>query len=105
MKKAKNIHNLDSLEREIYRLQLEAKNMERQFDRNFEHVQQHYSSMFMNSFFRRRKEEGEAKSSFFASFFQNENIHAAVTKITDRIADKAAEAIDALMNKFFHKDK
>jgi hypothetical protein len=105
MKKAKNIHNLDTLEREIYRLQLEVKNMEQKFDRNFDHLQQNYSSMFMGSFFRRKKESDEGKSSFFDSFFKNENFHAAVSKITDRLADKAAEGIENLVDKIFHKGK
>lgn len=55
MKKLKNIHNLDTLEREIYRLELEAKNIEQKFDRNFERLQNTGFSMFINSIFHRRK--------------------------------------------------
>ncbi len=64
MKKAKNIHNLDTLEKEIYRLRLSAKNIEEKLDNNFEHPQQNYSSMFMNFFFAKRsmKKKKEAFS-------------------------------------------
>jgi hypothetical protein len=103
MKKTKSIHNLDTLEKEIYRLQLEAMKMEQKFDRNFEHLQENYFSMFTNSFFHRRKKREEEGNSFFGSFFRNENFRAAVARVTDRLADKAAESIESLLEKIFHK--
>lgn len=105
MKKATNIHNLDTLEREIYRLQVEAKNMEKKFDRNCNYLQHHYSSMFVNSFFRRKRDSDEGKKNFFESFFNNDKFHAAITAISDRLADKATEIIEKLMAKIFPGDK
>jgi F0F1-type ATP synthase delta subunit len=105
MGKSKNIHSLDSLEREIYRLRLEAKNIEKKIDHNLEHLQESFSSMAMNSFFRKKKTTEAEKDSFFGSFLKNEKLNAAFNKITDHIADRAAEVIDQLIDKFFHKKK
>jgi len=105
MKKGRNIHNLDSLEREIYRLKLEAKNISEKMDRNFEHFHGNFSSITMNSFCRKeKKKEGETES-LFGSFLKNEKLNNFAGKITDRIANRAAESIDKLIDKIFHKKK
>ncbi|HEY6504802.1 MAG TPA: hypothetical protein VIZ28_12555 [Chitinophagaceae bacterium] len=105
MKRTRKIHNLDTLEKEIYRLQLEAKNTEEKLDRNFDHLRDNYSSMFMNSFFSSRRNKEEGRSSFFDSFFKNENFTAAINKVTDHIANRAAEGIENLVDKIFQKKK
>ncbi|MDP4261304.1 MAG: hypothetical protein Q8941_02125 [Bacteroidota bacterium] len=102
MKRAKNIHNLDTLEREMYRLKLEARNIEEKLDHNLDHLQENYFSMTMNSIFRNKK-EGEGKAGFFESFFKSESFNAAVNKITEHIVDKAAAGIENLIDKIFRK--
>jgi len=99
MKQAENIHNLDTLEKEIYRLKLKAKNIEEKWDDNFEKLQHNYPSMFMNSFFQKKKEEKTNGN----GFFKNDALNAVVNKVTDRVADRAAEGIENLVNKIFHK--
>jgi len=103
MKKAKNIHSLDSLEREIYRLKLEAKSIEDKMDHNFEHLQENFSSMTMNSFCSKRKNKEDGKDSLFGSFLKNEKLNSVADKITDHIANRAADGIDKLIDKLFHK--
>jgi hypothetical protein len=105
MKKAKNLHNLDSLEREIYRLTLEAKNIEEKLDNNLAHLEENFSSITMNSFFGKKKNRENEQASFFTSLLKNEKLTTVVDKITDRIADRAAEGIDKLLDKMFHKKK
>jgi hypothetical protein len=105
MKKAKDIHNLDSLEREIYRLKLEAKSIKEKMDHNLEQLQDDFSSMAMNSFFCRRKNRGEDNENFFESILKNEKLNKVVDKVTDHIANRAAESIDELIDKIFHKKK
>lgn len=105
MKKAKNIHNLDSLEKEIYRLKLEAKNIEGKLEQNFEHLQDNYYSMTMNSFFKKSERHHEAKSGFFDSFFKSESFNAAIHKATDHIASRAAESIEDLVDKIIDRKK
>jgi hypothetical protein len=105
MKKAMNIHNLDSLEREIYRLKLEAKNIEEKLDQNLEHLHGNFSSIAMNSFFHEKKNKEEEKDYIFGSFLKNEKLNAFVNKITDHITERAEEGIDKLIDKIFHKKK
>jgi hypothetical protein len=42
MKEKKKIRNLDTLSGEIYRLKLEAKNIEGKFDKNLDYLHDHY---------------------------------------------------------------
>ena len=105
MKKAKNIHNLDTLEREIYRLRLEAKNIEEKLDRNLDHLQANYYSMTMNSIFGKSKQSDEGKSSFFDAFLKSESFNAAINKMTESVANKAAAGVEALVDKLFNKNK
>ena len=105
VKKAKNIHNLDTLEREIYRLKLEAKNIEEKLDRNLDHLQDNCFSMTMNSVFGKSRQHDESKGGFFDSFLKNESFNAAINKMTENIADKAATGIEILIDKLFHKNK
>ena len=105
MKKAKNIHNLDTLEKEIYRLKLSANNIEEKLDKNFEYLQHNYYSMIMNSFFHKKKHEQKGKNGFFDSFFKNENFNGFISKITDHIADRTLDGIDSLIDKIFNKHK
>jgi len=105
MKKAKNIHSLDSLEREIYRLKLEAKDLEDKMDYNFEQLQENFTSMAMNSLCGKKKNKEDGKDDLFGSFLKNEQLNAVADKITDHIGNRAADGIDKLIDKLFHKKK
>ena len=103
MKQAGNIHNLDTLEKEIYKLKLKAKNIEEKLDDNLEKFQHNYSSMFMNSFFRKKKQEKTNGNGFFESAFKNDGFNAIINKVTDRVAERAVEGLENLVDKIFHK--
>jgi hypothetical protein len=105
MKKANKIHNLDQLEREIYRLKLEARNIEKQLDRNLDHLQDNYFSMAMNSIFGRKKREADDKPGFFESLFRSDGFNAAMSKMTETVVAKAAAGIETLIDKLFNKNK
>ena len=105
MKKAKNIHNLESLEREIYRLKQEAKSIEEKLDHNFEHLQENFSSITMNSFCSKKKNNENGKAGLFASFLKDEKLNTVADKIKDHVASRAAEGIDKFIDKIFHKKK
>jgi hypothetical protein len=101
MKEKKDIHNLDSLEREIYRLKLQAKNMEGKLDKNLDYLQDNYLSMTMNSFF--CKDDGKKNGD--GSNFKHEGLNATINTIAGNIADKASERLHSWMNSFFGKSK
>ena len=102
MREKKNIHNLDSLEREIYRLRLQAKNMEGKLDKNLDYLQDNYWNMTMNSFFCK---DGSKKNGDASNFFKHEGFNATINTIAGNIADKASERLHGWMNNFFGKSK
>ena len=102
MKGEKNIHNLDSLEREIYRLKLEAKNLEGKLDKNLDYLQGNYFNLTMNSFFCR---DDSKKNAGAAHFFKHEGFNATINTIAGNIADKASERLHSWMSNFFGKSK
>jgi hypothetical protein len=103
MKKAKNIRNLDSLDRELYRLKLEAKNLEDKLDRNLDHLQEDYLSMTMNSFLCKHDNKNNGNNEFWKSFVKNNGFNSAVNTIAGSIAAKASEGLSDWMSKFLHK--
>ena len=105
MKKTRNISNLDKLEKEIYRLQLDAKNMENKLDDNVDHLHHNFSSMMMNSILHSEKSKENGKANFFESAFKNEKVNSFVNRITTHIADRAAKGIDELVDRLFKQKK
>src|SRR5437870_1380368 len=103
MKKAKNIHDLDSLDRELYRLKLEAKKLEEKLDHNLDHLQENYLSMTMNSVFFRHENKKNGDNGFWKSFVRNEGFNSAVNTIAGNVASKAAEGLTDWMAKFVNK--
>lgn len=103
--KVKNIHNLDSLECEIYRLQLEAKRIEEKLDHNLEHLHENFSSMAMNSFFCHKRNKISEKDSLISEVLDNEKLNSVLGKVTDRMAERAAAGIDRLVDKIFSRKK
>ena len=89
-------------EKEVYRLKLEAKNIEEKLDKNLDHLQENYFSMTLNSFFHRRK-HSDGSNGFFDSFFNSDSFHAAVNKVTEHVANSTAESLEKLIDKLFHK--
>lgn len=97
-------HNLDTLEKEIYRLQLEAKNKREKLNSNFEHLRDHYTSMTMNSVFNHSADRKEKlKEKIINSIWENEKIQEGLDQIIERLADKTSDGIENLLNKIFHK--
>jgi hypothetical protein len=102
--KSSRIHNLDTLEKEIYRLQLHSKKLEDKMDDHFTYLRENYGRMARNSFF--GKKEGIKETlgaSISSSFFNNERLQNALDKIVNHLVEKATEGLDALIEKLFDK--
>ena len=101
-KAASKIRNLDVLEKEIYRLRLEAKNTAEKLENNLDYLQHNYGSMTMNSIFS-RSTKGSGKENvklrIFSSFWENEKVQNGINRIVDHLADKTAEGIENLLDK------
>jgi len=104
MKKTKSIHNLETLEKEIYRLKLATKNIEAKLDSNLDHLQENYWSMTMDSFFCKDGNKKDDTNSFRKNFFKNEDLKAAANTIAGNIADKASKRLYGWLNSFFGKN-
>jgi hypothetical protein len=98
------IRNLDTLEKEIYRLQLEARNYEDRLEKNFDYLKQHYASMTMNTIAGAAASAKEkVKEKIFDAIWQNEKVRSGIDKIVSYLADKAAEGIESLVDKILHR--
>ncbi len=104
--KSSRIHNLDSLEKEIYRLKLHSQKLEDKMDENFTHLKENYGRMARNSVF--GKKDGSMKDALGAgisgAFFRNERLQQAIDRIVGHLVEKATEGIDALIDKLFKKE-
>jgi hypothetical protein len=101
---ASKIKNLDTLEKEIYRLRLEARNFEDKLEKNFDHLQKNYASMTMNTVFGAASSAKEkVKDKIFNSIWENEKIRSGFDKIVSHLADKAAEGIENFVDKILHR--
>jgi len=97
-------HNLDTLEKEIYRLRLKAKNLAEEISHNFEYLQDHYTSMTMNTVFNRPAYHKEKLKERIIDFiWENEKIHDGIDRIINHLAAKTSEGLESLLNKIFHK--
>jgi ribonucleotide reductase beta subunit family protein with ferritin-like domain len=101
------IHTLDQLEKDIYRLRLEAKNMESQINDNLHYLQKHYTAMavasFISSFSMKEKRGESSDDHLFSNIFKMEAIDRLTSRMADRLIDKAAEGIENLVGGILHK--
>ncbi len=104
MKERETIHNLDSLEREIYRLKLEAKNIEGKLDKNLDYLQDNYWRMTMNSLFC-KDDNTTREDGFWKKVFKQDGVNETIDTIAANITDKASESLHGWMNSFFGKKK
>ena len=105
MKKSSHINNIDTLEREIYRLKLEARNIEDKMAKSLDHLQQNYLSMTMNSAFCKKESKKNGESGFWKSFVKNEGFTSAMNSIAGAISAKAVEGLGEWVNQFKQKQK
>ncbi|MBI2730366.1 MAG: hypothetical protein HYX40_06395 [Sphingobacteriales bacterium] len=103
--KPSRIHNLDNLEKEIYRLKLHSKKLEDKMDDNFNYLKENYSRMARNSFF--GKKEGVKDTlgaGISGAFFRNEKLQQAIDKIVTHLVEKATDGLDTLLDKLFKRE-
>lgn len=100
MAQRRHIHNIDTLEREIYRLQLHSKNMEQRIDENFSYLQKNFSSMAMGSIFSKKSGKSEIKDQILGSIFSNEKLQGALGRVIDHLIDKIVEGAENLAGHF-----
>lgn len=100
----KTARSLDSLDREIRRLQKKATQLEGQIDDNFTYFTQHSGSMFVRSLLP-RKIEGEVLTGIklLDTFLQNERLQKILVRLADRLAEKLGDGLNWLVNRVSRK--
>ena len=101
MKKNGKITDIHSLEKEIYRLKLEATMTEARFDKNLEFLKSNYPQMIFNSVLSRKS--NQSVNGFKQNLFRNETLNTIVNNVTDHIAEYATESIKEKIEKFLGK--
>lgn len=104
MQKTKNIHTLDSLEREIYRLRLEIKKCEEKMDTNFDYLHEHFDALLINSISGKMNREKDGHTSFIA-VLKSQAVRAVINKTTGHFAGWLVKGIEHLACRFFRKEK
>ena len=101
MKDRKKIKDIETLEKEIYRLKFEALKAENKLDNNLEFLQKNYSTLIFNTFFDREKYGNGDKPK--NNFFRNGPLNAVISDVTDHIAENASDRIREKIDKLFGK--
>ena len=99
----RRIQTLDSLEKELFRQRVKAKNIENKLDENFNFLQENYSSLVKNSIFKSAGGESMG-SSIIRSLLRHERLQDALVSLASPLADKAADWIDGLMERMNKKE-
>lgn len=101
MKPERHIKNLDTLEKEIYRLKLRKMELEKRLGENVEYLQKHYASMTMHSVFSRsgHHEKGEESG---RSWIRGK-MGRVLDQVVDHLFDRAADSIERVVERFFQK--
>jgi hypothetical protein len=103
MKKRYTIHDLDTLEKEIYRLKLELRLKEVKLTDNWEKLLSDFPEILTTSLLCRNSEKLNGKETFGQRFFNNEKRSAFVDRLVERFSERIAEKFDELFEKVFHK--
>ncbi|NML20137.1 hypothetical protein HHL16_04600 [Pseudoflavitalea sp. G-6-1-2] len=104
-----SIQTLYDLEKEIFKLQLKAKDIELKLDDSFDHLHDNFYKMGWNSVFsfRRRKRREEQEGSFSTGFVQGllgtESIQLLLEKFLPIISAKISAGLEKLMERWFGK--
>ena len=100
---AKKIRDLASLDKEIARLRKHAKTLEGELDDNFSYLQQHSSSLMLNTLLAGFINKESLPGNIVNLFIQNEKLQKTVGSFAEVIVDKIVTALDFLIGKISPK--
>jgi len=95
----KKMHSLESLEKEINRLRQKAKNLEAKMDDSFSYLQEHSSSLMINTLLSGVINKESVSGTIFNFLLQSERLQKTLGKLSEIAIDKITNLIDALVNK------
>lgn len=99
------IHNIDTLEKEIYRLKLKQKDQESDIRRGISDLRRQGLLRVFGSAIFGKKKQAEEKENAFSSFTSNEKLNRFLGRLTNDLTDRFADQVDKIINGFFGKKK
>ena len=96
----KTIRNLSSLNREIQRLEADAKKKGDQLEVNMTHLQENYGRMALNSFMRKPDAGRDSiKEKIFSAVWENDVVQNGIDSVVSHMAEGATSLIDQFLNR------
>lgn len=99
----RRIHNLDSLDKEIYRLKLQAADMERRLEKKAHYLRSHWLTLGMAAILSAKKDSGSIPLRLGELLMRNEKIQETLAKLTDTLAHKLMEVVESIGSRWLHK--
>lgn len=91
------IYNIDTLDKEVYRLKLKALRMEPQLEKKGRYLRSNALVLLLSAFFPKRKSGESPFLSIGSLLMRNEKVQEGLAKATDAAADKLSEAVEKLL--------
>jgi len=95
----RNINNLKSLDKEIFRLLNRTKELEQELDGKLDYLQDNYSSMMMKSFLPAIGQKGGVAGTLLHFIFQNERLQDSLLKLAERLFNKVSDGVEFIVDK------
>ena len=92
------------LEKEIKRLQLRTRQLEREIDSKLDYFQDNYRSMAIKSFLPSVLARAGIAGSIIDMFLENQKFREALNKVTSSLFDKVSDGVEYLTRKFSKKE-
>jgi len=83
------IRNMTALEREIYRLELEAKRMEDKIGDNYDYFKHHFPGLVVGSFIQHASGKS-IKYTILESIWKNEKVQESVQAVAENITERVS---------------
>jgi hypothetical protein len=96
---AKKIQDLESLNKEISRLRGQAKMLENKLDDNFSYLQEHSSSLMINTLLSGIISKNSVSGSIVNLFAESERLQKTLGNLAEILVDRIANVLDFLINK------
>ena len=93
----RHIYNIDTLDKEVYRLKLKALRMEQQLEKRGKYLRNNALLLLLSAFFPKRKTGESPFLSIGSLLMRNEKVQESLAKATDAAADKLSEAVERLL--------
>lgn len=96
-------NQLDTLEKEIKRLQVRSRQLEKEIDSKLDYFQDHYRSMAIKSFLPRVLARAGITGSIIEAFLENQKLRDLMNKMTASLFDKISDGVEFLTKKITKK--